>query len=193
MAKSKYDLEAIEADYRAGQLSIRAIATKHGCSEAYIRKMALKLGWTKDLSGKVKAATKAKLAQTTAETSPKVTERKKREPNTPISDEEIVEEASNVAVDVVSRHRRYAGEYLEIVSQYRKTLKQQLDAGTMSVQLPNGEIAEVDLNLDYVGKCVNSATQSLERLIKIERQAYNLDDQQDSSYEDDLESLAEGL
>lgn len=187
---AKYDLEAIEADYRADLLSNRAMSTKHGCSEASIRKWALKFGWQKDLSGKVKQATKAKLTKTVAETSPKA---KEREPNTPLSDEEIVEEASNVAVDVITKHRTRAAEYQEIVGMYSKELRKQLTNGKLTVQAPNGDPIDIDIPLEYVGKCLNSATQSFERLVKLERQAYNLDDQQDSSYEDDLEAISEGL
>jgi hypothetical protein len=187
---AKYDLEAIEADYRADLLSNRAVSTKHGCSEASIRKWALKFGWQKDLSGKVKNATKAKLTKAVAETAPKA---KEREPNTPLSDEEIIEEASNVAVDVITRHRVRAGEYQDIVEMYGKELRNQLTNGKLKVLAPNGDPMEIDIPLEYVGKCLNSATQSFERLVKLERQAYNLDDQQDSSYEDDLEALSEGL
>lgn len=187
---AKYDTEAVEADYRAGQLSQRAIATKHGCSEAAIRKWALKFGWQQDLSGKVKQATKAKLTKTVAETTPKA---KERTADTPLSDEEIVEEASNAAVDVVTSHRLRASEYQGIVQLYGSKLREQLDNGKLMVKAPNGDPIEIDIPLEYIGKCLNSATQSLERLIKIERQAYSLDDQQDSSYEDDLEALSEGL
>jgi hypothetical protein len=187
---AKYDLEAIEADYRADLLSNRAVSTKHGCSEASIRKWALKFGWQKDLSGKVKNATKAKLTKAVAETAPKA---KEREPNTPLSDEEIIEEASNVAVDVITRHRVRAGEYQDIVEMYGKELRNQLESGKLKVLAPNGDPMEIDIPLEYVGKCLNSATQSFERLVKLERQAYNLGDQQDSSYEDDLEALSEGL
>jgi transposase len=187
---AKYDLEAIEADYRADQLSNRAISTKHGCSEASIRKWATKFGWQKDLSGKVKQATKAKLTKAVAETTPTA---KEREPNTPLSDEEIVEEASNAAVDVITSHRTRTAEYQGIVRIYGSKLREQLDNGKLKVLAPNGDPIEIDIPLEYIGKCLNSATQSLERLIKLERQAYNLDDQQDSSYEDDLEALSEGL
>jgi hypothetical protein len=190
---AKYDLEAIEADYRADLLSNRAISTKHGCSEASIRKWALKFGWQKDLSGKVKQATKAKLTKTVAETTPKVIERKQREPDAKLTDEEIVEEASNAAVDVITSHRTRTAEYQGIVRIYGSKLREQLDNGKLKVLAPNGDPIEIDIPLEYIGKCLNSATQSLERLIKLERQAYNLDDQQDSSYEDDLEALSEGL
>lgn len=187
---SKYDKEAIKADYRADLLSNRAISTKHGCSEASIRMWAIKFGWQKDLSGKVKQATKVKLTKSVASTAPAI---KAREPDTPITDDEIIEEASNVAVDVITSHRKRAAEYQGIVKSYGQRLKEQVERGKLTVQATNGDPIEIDIPLEYVGKCLNSATQSFERLVKLERQAYNLDDESDSSYEDDLEALSEGL
>jgi hypothetical protein len=41
------DLDAIEKDYKADKLSNVAIGVRHGVSEAYVRKMAKKLSWTR--------------------------------------------------------------------------------------------------------------------------------------------------
>jgi len=50
------DWERVEADYRAGLLSLREIATKDGhVTEGAIRKKAKKLGWTRDLAAKIQA------------------------------------------------------------------------------------------------------------------------------------------
>lgn len=54
------DWEAIEQAYRAGSLSIRAIADKHGTNEGTIRSRAKKHGWLRDLTQQVKAATHAR-------------------------------------------------------------------------------------------------------------------------------------
>jgi len=188
MAKSKYDLEAIEADYRAGQLSLRAIADKHGCSEGSIRKWALKYGWSRDLSEKVKVVTKAKIAKThgTRNVPP-------REDGQPFTEEQIVEQASNSAVELLSSHIQQAADLRGILSNYTGLLRDQVSSGTMTILLKDGTPADVDVNLEYIGKCMNSATQSFERLVKIERQAFNLDDEKDSTYEDDLEELGKGL
>lgn len=39
------DLDAIEKDWKAGKLSNVAVATRHGVTEGYIRKVAKKFGW----------------------------------------------------------------------------------------------------------------------------------------------------
>lgn len=181
---AKYDREAIEADYRAGQLSIRAIADKHGCSEAAIRKWALKYGWSRDLSTQVKAVTKAKLTNKAVEAAPP------REDGKPFTEEQIVDYASNDAVAVVTAHRSLAAEYLDITSTYGARLREQLDSGRLTVQAPNGDPMTIDIPLEYVGKCLNSATQSLERLTRIQRQAYNMDDK-DEKPTDPLEELTD--
>lgn len=57
------DWEAIESAYRAGSLSVRAIGEKHGVNHATILKRANKEGWQRDLTEKVRAATKAKVTK----------------------------------------------------------------------------------------------------------------------------------
>ncbi|MBM5575819.1 hypothetical protein [Deefgea sp. CFH1-16] len=52
---SAFDLECIEADFRAGILSLREIGTKHGLSHVNISRKANKEGWTRDLLAKSNA------------------------------------------------------------------------------------------------------------------------------------------
>lgn len=54
-------MEAIEPAYRAGSLSLRAIADKYGSNEGTIRSRAKKHGWQRDLSEQVRSATQGKL------------------------------------------------------------------------------------------------------------------------------------
>lgn len=46
--KDNIDWLAVEADYRPNILSLRAIGSKHGCTEGAIRKRAKKEGWVRD-------------------------------------------------------------------------------------------------------------------------------------------------
>ncbi len=41
---------AIEGDYRAGLLSLRALAQKHGCSHSTIANFAARQGWVRNAS-----------------------------------------------------------------------------------------------------------------------------------------------
>lgn len=73
-AKKATDWERIEAQYRAGLLSVREIAAQHGVSHPAIVKRAKKEEWARDLQAKIKAkadelVTKATVtAAVTAET-----------------------------------------------------------------------------------------------------------------------------
>lgn len=49
------DWERIEADYRAGLLSLREIAEPNGITEGAVRKRAKRDGWERDLGAKIKA------------------------------------------------------------------------------------------------------------------------------------------
>ena len=48
MSKPTIDWEAVEREYRAGQLSNRMIAEKHGISDTAIRKRAKRDGWERE-------------------------------------------------------------------------------------------------------------------------------------------------
>lgn len=49
------DKQAIGRDYRAGVLSNREVGNLHGVSEGYVRKLAKKEGWERDLNQQVQA------------------------------------------------------------------------------------------------------------------------------------------
>ena len=53
--KTAPDWERIEADYRAGLLSVREIAASQGITHGAINKRAKRDGWERDLSAKIKA------------------------------------------------------------------------------------------------------------------------------------------
>ena len=68
MKTKQPDWEAIERAYRAGMLSLRAMAEQFGSKESTIRSRASKNGWKMDLTAQVKAATKEKLSRSTSRT-----------------------------------------------------------------------------------------------------------------------------
>lgn len=94
--KSKLDWEAIERDYRTGQLSDRELAAKYGCSHALIGKRARSEGWQKDLSTQVRNATRAKLTRHAA---------KEAEAADPSKVEMTVEAAAEANTRVILGHR----------------------------------------------------------------------------------------
>lgn len=167
---SKPDWEAIESAYRAGSLSIRNIAEKHGTNEGTIRSRAKKNGWQRDLAGKVKSATSEKLSRKTSRTG--VTREDAR------SDDEIVDDASDENVSIVLAHR-------SDLAQWRGIATKLLHA------LGNMEVDEANHN-DFA-RSLNAGVDAQLKVIKGERQAYNLDDVQGDKDSGALSDLMDAL
>ncbi|MBO9483788.1 hypothetical protein [Salinisphaera sp. G21_0] len=163
--RKSIDWEAIEADYRAGQLSIRALADKHGTKNSTVRSRAKKEGWERDLSGQVKQAAKNKLSRTVSHTSV-----------AQIGEREIVDQASNEAVTLVLMHRHGIAEYRQIAAR--------LSAYLMDAEITND-------NHQNIARSLNSGIDALAKAIKLERQAFNLDDNEDKG--SDLAALMDSL
>lgn len=155
----KPDWEAIESAYRAGSLSIRSIADKNGVSDTAIRKRATKHGWHRDLTGQVRKAARDKLVRE------KVREAGSR------TDKEIIEAASTEAASVVLAHR-YG------LAQWRGISVKLLRA------LDDMDVNESNHN-DFA-RSLNAGVDAHLKVIKGERQAYNLDsDESDGKPGDD--------
>ena len=59
----RVDWAAVERDYRATQMTLRELATKHGCSHGRIAQRAKAEGWTRDLMPAIQQATETKLIE----------------------------------------------------------------------------------------------------------------------------------
>lgn len=169
MAKTP-DWEAIERAYRAGNLSLRDIAEKHGTKESTIRSRAKKHGWQRDLTDQVKTATKAKLSRKASRTD--VAQSSVRD------DAQIVDEASDEAADVVLAHR-------VALSRWRSIAGKLCDAlDDMDVTAENhGDFA----------RSLNSGVDAQLKVIKGERQAYNLDTEEGDKTVSGLAALMDEL
>lgn len=95
--KSAPDWERIEAEYRAGVLSVREIAAPHGISHVAVQKRAKRDGWTRDLAAKIQAKADA-LVTKQAVTSLVTTEKA-------VTDRAIVEANAEVIAKVRLNHR----------------------------------------------------------------------------------------
>ena len=154
------DWEAIESAYRAGSLSVRAIGEKHGVNHATILKRANKEGWQRDLTEKVRAATKAKVTKS-------VTKDGNQSPV--VTDEQIIDRASDEAAAVVMAHRESLAAWRGITNKLRDFL----DA-SMSRSITAGVDAQI-------------------KVINAERKAYNLDTEEGNKTVDDLSNLMDSL
>lgn len=166
MAK-RHDWELIEREYRTGRFSLAQLEARHGVNRSNISRRAKKYGWKKDLSGRVRERTQEKIARVSLP--PEAQEALDEQ------DDAIIEFAANENAAVVKGHRTTLERWRGITNRYAEILEGQVEKGTIVVDLPTGGTAEVDVPLDYVGKCLGFGTQALERVVKLERQNYGLD------------------
>jgi hypothetical protein len=170
MATKQPDWEAIERAYRAGSLSVRAIADQNSLTDGAIRKRAKKEGWARDLTEKVQQATKDKLVR--AEVRTDGTQDALR------TDDDIIEEASDAAAAVVLSHRTGLARWRKIADKLSDAL------GDMDV------VAE---NLGDFSRALNAGVDAQLKVIKGERQAYNLDTEEGDKTVSGLSDLMDEL
>lgn len=159
------DWESIERDYRAGLLSVREIASAHGCTHGAINKRAKRDGWDRDLKAKIQARADAlvskKAVSTQVSTIGVDTER------------EIVESNALAIVAVRMNHR----------TDIRA-------ASTLVAGIMGDLIEDKELEIPKRASAMLSLSTALKNLVTLERQAYNLDEQQhEETYEDRLKRL----
>jgi len=163
------DWEGIERAYRAGQLSIRVIAEQNGIAHNTILKRAKKEGWQRDLSDHVRAAVKEKVtrAVTTGGDQSRV-----------VTEAEIIEEAAEAGAAVVLAHRSGLAQWRGI-------------ANKLCVALAEMEVTED--NHDKFARSLNAGVDAQLKVIKGERQAYNLDTEESDKTVSDLAALMDEL
>lgn len=147
MKRTRHDWAAIEEEYRAGQKTIRAIAEQHGLSDTAIRKRAKQDGWMRDLSDKVRREVRTKLVR--------------EQVRTDATDEEIIEAAAGTGAGIIQQHR----------SRIAKA------SGLADKMLTELESATGDVDISKRATTLRTLADTIERVVKLERQAYSLDEQ----------------
>lgn len=99
------DLDAIEKDWKAGEMSNVAIGFKHGCTEAYVRKMAKKLNWQRGA-----ALTPAPLPPP-----PKELLRHDRATSNLVSNEELTKDLTRRMLDELDTVTSHIGELEDLI------------------------------------------------------------------------------
>lgn len=151
------DWDAIEQQYRAGQISVRAIAAAHQITEGAIRKKARAEGWQRLLADKVRSAVREALVRTGTH------------PEHADDENEIVESAKSIGVEVVLSHRRDIGQLRGIATILATRLAEYLQGGE-----PDGKFIG---EKESVGDLLEKLTRVRSKLIPLERQAFNLDEE----------------
>lgn len=189
------DWEAIERAYRAGALSIRAIADRHGVSDTAIRKRAKAGNWERDLSEQVRKEVRNKLVRG---------EVRDDQPANPENDAEIIEEAAQEGATVVRSHRRdirkatnladLLMDDLLLTVRKREEIEDAIEDETREDK--NGMrrasmLAAVALPSN--AKTLFQLSSAMKNLQILERQAFGLDDKDTPTDSDELSKLMDEL
>lgn len=174
------DWERIEADYRAGVLSLREIAGSHGSSPAGILKRAKRDGWERDLGAKIKA--KADALVNKAAVNSEVNSK------TAVSEREIIEANASRIAQVRGEHRHDIARMRRIVLDLLVELECQTGNVELFEQLGKLLRSEDDRGQDkrneVYQKVISTAgridglkklAEAMKILIGLEREAYGID------------------
>jgi hypothetical protein len=173
------DWERIEADYRAGLLSVREIAASQGISHTAIQKRAKAEGWERDLGAKIRAKAEALVAKrevaTKVATEAAATERVIVEANA-----EVIAGIRMTHRSDISRARRLAMALLEELEVETANLELFTELGEI---LRSEDDKGQDKRNDVYRKVISSAgridgmkklAETLKVLIGLEREAYGI-------------------
>lgn len=172
MASKQIDWEAIEREYRAGQLSVREIARQHGASHTAINKRAKADGWTKNLATKVREEVSNRLVSSEVATG---------------NAKEAVEAAALRGVEVVRQHRTVIGrgrdltlrllDELDTATARLGELEEMIEAeclGDANSQRRNAMLRAVAL--PSRAGVIKDLSAAAKNWVALERQAFSLDD-----------------
>ena len=196
--QSTLDWGGIEREYRAGQLSLSAIARLYGCTRTAIQKRIKKDGWVQDLKEKVQARAESRLASDDLSDEIKESikaDRKGAQPRKvlgddepPLTEEETVEAAAARVVMVVREHRRTLKVGREIVNALMTELQETTENIDNIRQEIDVDAANNDKKRTTMLRSVSLATRAgvivnlsaaMKNLITLERQAFSITDKQE--------------
>lgn len=176
-SRTNTDWERVEADYRAGLLSIREIAAANGVSHVAISKRAKRDSWERDLAAKIKA--KAEALVTKAEVTKEVTAEQL------VTERRIVEANAQVIAEVRVAHRRDIARARSLAMKLLDELEIQTDNIGLLEQLetalagedgPDGLLRVLQRVTSTSGR-IDSAkklAEAMKVLVSMEREAYGL-------------------
>jgi hypothetical protein len=172
--KQSVDWDAIEAAYRAGQLSNRAIGKQFGVSDTAIRQKARVQGWAKDLTSAVQKAVRSELVRTTVRT-------------LNVSEREIIEAAAATGAQVVRTHRTDIRNAASLVGTLMEQLSEAIHSRyEIAADIEQETEGDKDnqrrarmmraISLQSHAAVMRDLSTAAKNLIGLERQAFNLDE-----------------
>jgi hypothetical protein len=185
--KPGVDWKDIEAEYRAGKLSIRQIAANHGVDEKAIRKRADKGGWTRDLEPEVDRRVRNALVPVIGPQPGPQDEKAQAEAKA--AEEETIDHAARRSIEVVLTHRKDIAEARDLVERmlaelndqtlYRGAIEQLIEhvmaGGGMAGAMERAMLKQA-LTLPNRVKTLVNLSGALGNVVKLERQVFGLEE-----------------
>lgn len=188
-ARPSIDWEAVEREYRAGQLSVKEIARQHGCTDTGITKRAKKHGWARDLTEKVRQEVKARMAREDARVAagglPSLPPPRANHAQT--AEAQTVDAAADRGVLVLMEQRTFLGrmsdlagrqlDELDAITTKRGELVALIEEATLSDKTPQRRNAMMRA-VEVPGRiaALKDLSMVAKNLIPLGRQAFGLDD-----------------
>jgi hypothetical protein len=166
------DWEIIREEFIAGQLSIKEIARRHGCSDTAIHKKARELQWQRNLSARVREQVREKLVRVVCGDNANA--------NQPATDDQIVEAAADRGAEVVRLNRVDINNLRALEQRLLAELGDASDPPMkVHVSAHQGQVTLTPLLVTTTEKCAAflALASATHKRIQLERQAYNLDDE----------------
>lgn len=198
MTRKVIDWESVEIQYRAGIRSLKDIGREFDVSDAAIVKRAKRDGWTRDLRAKIHAKAESKVSESlvSAEVSAQ----------TKVREREVIEANAAAIADVRLAHRTDIRRSRSLANKLLEELEGLTDNRELFEQLGELMHSPDDKGMDRLNdlyrkvvelpnrtKVMKDLAETLKTLIALERQAYNLDEQQhEEPYEDRLRRVLGG-
>lgn len=174
LPRPREDLERMEADYRAGVLTLREIGKLHGITHSRVAAYAKAHKWERNLTQRVQEAAAAKLAQYA-----------ERKPQREAAESETVAASAQVIADVVLEHRLHGRRARKLFLDLMAELEAHTHGDTVQdlarlvkagAPLPDaGAVAKAVARATSLSKRIDDANNlmvGLERCIAIERAAF---------------------
>ncbi|MCG2572259.1 hypothetical protein LVY74_01640 [Acinetobacter sp. ME22] len=193
--KKVIDWEKIELDYRAGVKSLREIAAEHDISDGAIRKRAKRDDWSRDLSAKINAKAedlvRKELVRSEVRTQTAISEKETIDANAHqqaavrLSQRKDIQRSRSIAMQLFDELEHQVGVVnVELLEDLGELMRDEDEKGQDKLN----DIYHKIISLPGRVKSMKDLSDTLRTLIALERQAFGLDDKENTAV-DPLQSL----